>query len=242
MIHPPRAARRLLVTALLVGTLALGACGHAPMPPDAAPATAQWTDGWQPFMLPGKTATDYTAGMADDRWVLHAQSHTSASLYRRAVRVEPEKLGKLSFSWKVAAMPADADVRHSDSEDAGVRVLLAFDGDAASLTPRTRLLFDLMQSLTGEAPPFATLMYVWDGRAEVGSVVLNPRNDRIRKIVLESGPAHAGQWRSYERDVRADFRLAFGEEPGPLIGLAVMTDSDNTRSTAEAWYGEIHLQ
>jgi hypothetical protein len=119
--------------------------------------------------------------------------------------------------------------------------MLAFDGNPSRLNARTRMMFDLMQNLSGEPPPFATLMYVWDSQAEVGSVVLNKRSDRIRKIVLESGPTHLGQWRSYERDVRADYRRAFGEDSGALIGLAVMTDSDNTQSRAEAWYGEIRL-
>ena len=39
------------------------------------------------------------------------------------------------------------------------------------------------------------------------------RTDRIHKIVLESGAA-LGQWRNYERDVLADYRRAFGEDPG----------------------------
>jgi hypothetical protein len=195
-----------------------------------------------PFVLPGKTPTSYSADVADGRWVLHARSERSASMYRRALRIEPDRLGQLSFSWKVASVLPDADVRHSETEDAVVRVLLAFDGDAARLSARTRMMFDLAQSLSGEAPPFATLMYVWDSQAEVGSVVLNKRSDRIRKIVLESGPTHLGQWRSYQRDVRADYRRAFGEEPGALIGVAVMTDSDNTQSRAEAWYGEISIQ
>jgi hypothetical protein len=195
-----------------------------------------------PFVLPGKTPTAYSAGLADGRWVLHARSERSASMYRRALRIEPDRLGQLSFSWKVASVLPDADVRHSETEDAVVRVLLAFDGDPARLSARTRMMFDLAQSLSGEAPPFATLMYVWDSQAEVGSVVLNKRSDRIRKIVLESGPTQLGQWRSYQRDVRADYRRAFGEDPGALIGLAVMTDSDNTQSRAEAWYGEISIQ
>jgi len=195
-----------------------------------------------PFVLPGKTPTSYSAGVADGRWVLHARSERSASMYRRALRIEPERLGQLSFSWKVASVLPDADVRHSETEDAVVRVLLAFDGDPARLSARTRMMFDLAQSLSGESPPFATLMYVWDSQAEVGSVVLNKRSDRIRKIVLESGPTQLGQWRSYQRDVRADYRRAFGEDPGALIGLAVMTDSDNTQSRAEAWYGEISIQ
>jgi len=38
------------------------------------------------------------------------------------------------------------------------------------------------------------------------------------------------------------YELAFGEAPGALLGIAVMTDSDNTQSTAQAWYGEIALR
>lgn len=232
-------SKTLGIASGLACALLLGACWHAPVPGSDPSAAASWTQGWQSFALPGKPATAYSARYAEGRWVLHAQSDRSASMYRRAMRIEPERLGNVTFSWKAASMLPEADVRDSDTEDAVVRVMLAFEGDASRLSPRTRLMFDLMQSLSGEAPPFATLMYVWDGRAEVDSVVLNKRSDRIRKIVLESGPAHLGQWRSYDRDVRADYRRAFGEDPGALIGVAVMTDSDNTQSRAEAWYGEI---
>jgi Protein of unknown function (DUF3047) len=240
-----RSLRRAFVgtTCLLASVLGLVACQHPPpVPTPAAPLSGPWTDGWQPFALPGKAATSYSACLADGRWVLHAQSERSASMYRRALRIEPGELGRVSFSWKVASLLPEADVRQSETADAVVRVLLAFDGDHSRLSARTRLMFDLMQGLSGEAPPFATLMYVWDSRADVDSVVLNKRSDRIRKIVLESGPAHLGQWLSYERDLRADYRRAFGEDPGALIGVAIMTDSDNTQSQAEAWYGEISFR
>lgn len=228
---------------VVAGTLVLAACQHAPAPTTPpTPVSPRWTDGWQPFVLPGKTATVYAAGNDEGRWVLNAKSEHSASMYRRVLRIEPEQLGQVSFSWKVPSLLPEADVRESETGDAVVRVMLAFDGDTSRLNARTRLMFDLMQSLSGEAPPFATLMYVWDSRAEVDSVVHNKRSDRIRKIVLESGPTHLGQWRSYQRDVRADYRRAFGEDPGALIGVAVMTDSDNTKSRAEAWYGEIRFQ
>jgi hypothetical protein len=42
--------------------------------------------------------------------------------------------------------------------------------------------------------------------------------------------------------VRADFRLAFGEAPGPLHSIAMMTDSDNTRSNALSSYGAVTLR
>jgi len=102
-------------------------------------------------------------------------------------------------------------------------------------------MFELAQALSGEAPPYATLMYVWDAKAPIDTVIVNPRTDRIRKIVVDSGPTELKRWREHRRDVAADFRRAFGEEPGPLLALAVMTDSDNTRSRSRAWYGPVTL-
>ena len=75
----------------------------------------------------------------------------------------------------------------------------------------------------------------------MGTVVINPRSDRIRKIVVDSGAAGLHHWRDHRRDLAADFRLAFGEEPGPLTSMAVMTDSDNSRATAKTWYGAVEL-
>ena len=67
------------------------------------------------------------------------------------------------------------------------------------------------------------------------------RTDRIRKLVLESGPQQLGRWLDYERDIKADFQKAFGEAPGALVGIGIMTDTDNTRGQALAWYGPVSL-
>jgi len=50
-----------------------------------------------------------------------------------------------------------------------------------------------------------------------------------------------GTWLSYTRDIRADFEKAFGEAPGALLGMGLMTDTDNTRSTTRAWYGRVQI-
>ena len=100
-------------------------------------------------------------------------------------------------------------------------------------------LFELARTLTGEAPPFATLAYVWDTRAPVGHVVVHPRTDRMRKIVVESGPDGMRRWRRYRRSLVADYQLAFGEAAGPLLAVAVMTDGDNTGSRLTTHYRDI---
>ena len=209
----------------------LTACAVPPgMPPG---------DGWHAVTLPGKAPTRYQPVTKDGREAIEAVADRSASLWRRHVRRAPERLGFVEFSWWVQALPPNGDVGSSAHEDAAARVLFAFDGDHDRLSPRNRLLFDLAQALTGERPPYATLMYVYDRSRPVGSVVTGTASDRVRKIVVDSGPADLQRWRFHRRDLAADFRLAFGEEPGELLSLAIMTDSDNTASNNRAWYGPV---
>jgi hypothetical protein len=197
--------------------------------------------GWAEQTLPGKKLTVYQAVQFEGRNCLQATAQSSASLLRRKLVVEPGELGQLKFSWRVPALIEAADLTRREGEDSPVRVVLAFDGDHGELDLRTRAMFDLGEVITGERPPYATLMYVWENQQAPESLILNPRSDRIRKIVVESGAANLGRWLSYERDVVADYQRAFGRAPGRLIGIAVMTDSDNTDSDTEALYGELSL-
>jgi len=68
---------------------------------------------------------------------------------------------------------------------------------------------------------------------------LRPHTRRIQMIVASSGSAGVGAWQEISRDVVADFRRAFNEEPGRLLAYGIMSDTDNTGETVEAWYGEI---
>jgi hypothetical protein len=196
---------------------------------------------WQNVPLPGKVQTAYTERTHNGLPIVYAESSASASMLRRQVRIEAGNHGKVSFSWRVSNLIPDADLTDRDASDSPARLILAFDGDHAKLSARNRMLFDLAHLLTGETPPFSTLMYVWDNKMPAEVVIHSGRTDRIRKIVIETGQLNVDTWRYYERDVVADYRKAFGDEPGPLIGVGLMTDSDNTRSAVKAWYGEVRI-
>lgn len=234
-------ARAAVTGAVGLAMLAAGcsSVSTAPVPQRAEPGLAA---RWHAFALPGKARTHYEHKVVDGRAALHARADRSASMWRQHVRLEPQHLSRVHFSWKVPRLIEAADLSDRDADDTPVRIVLAFEGDRQRLSMRNRMMFDLAESLTGEAPPYATLMYVWDPKAEVGSVIRAPRSDRVRGVVVESGPQRLGRWLHYERDVRADFKRAYGEEPGALVGVAVMTDSDNTRSETEAFYGGIELE
>jgi hypothetical protein len=197
---------------------------------------------WQPWALPGKRQTQFKRVKLDGRDAIYASAASSASLMRKKMHVNAEDLGSLKFSWQTPMLIEAADMAERDTEDSVVRVILSFEGDRTKFSSKNRMLSDLSHALTGEEMPYATLMYVWCNKRPAGSVITNPRTDRIRNLVVESGKGNLGKWLDYERDIRADFIKAFGEEPGALTGIALMTDTDNTQSKATAWYGPISFK
>lgn len=83
---------------------------------------------------------------------------------------------------------------------------------------------------------------MWESRLPQGTTLVNPYTARARMLVVESGPTHVDQWREAHRNLYDDYRRLFGGEPPRLVGVAVMTDTDDTRERAEAWYDAITLR
>jgi Protein of unknown function (DUF3047) len=198
--------------------------------------------GWKVMHLPGKRKTSFTSVWHDGRHAVQAVASSSVSMYRQILRLNPDALGMLRFSWQSPQLIPSADMAERETEDSVVRVVLSFEGDRSKFSAKNKMLSELSLALTGEELPYATLMYVWCNTRPVGDVIVNPRTERIRKIVVESGAANLSKWLDYERDIRADFIQAFGEEPGALTGIALMTDTDNTQTQATAWYGPVILK
>jgi hypothetical protein len=215
---------------LLAAGSVLGACTTMPPPSN---------DGWHDVPLPGKRRTLYRWESLPEGRVLVAQADGSASMYRKRLARPADALPEVEFAWWAQSLPEGGDVSEVGSTDAAARVMFAFGGDHSKLSAGNQMMFELARALTGEAPPYAILAYVWDSVAPVGRLVVHPRSDRMRKIVVESGRDGLRQWKRYRRCLAADYRFAFGEAPGPLLAVAVMTDGDNTSSRLTTRYRDI---
>jgi hypothetical protein len=209
----------------------------------AGPATLTSLEmtGWRHLTFPGKAPTKFSYMRQDGREAVAVTAASSASMLRSKVRVEPAELGSVKFSWKVPQLIAGADIASREDDDSPVRVVLIFEGDRSRFSARDAMLSELVHSLTGEPMPYATLVYAWCNKRAPGTLVKSPRTDRVRTMVVESGAKKLNQWLDYERNIRADYERAFGEAPGALTAIGIMTDSDNTLSTARAWYGPVRL-
>ena len=222
--------------------LATGSIAGSPWADQSGLRPGQRVHEWAHQSFPGKVPTQFAYARNEGRDTVAVRSNASASMLRQVVRIEPGELGKVRFSWKVPALIEQADLATRESDDAPVRVVLAFEGDRSRFSMKDAALSELALALTGEPMPYATLMYVWCNQRAPGTVIRSPRTDRIRKLVVESGGKRLNQWLDYERDIRADYERVFGEQPGALVGIAIMTDSDNTHSQTRAWYGPIRFQ
>jgi len=234
----------------------LAACTTAPIAPApqevgsspwAVQSTAQGVRSaaqaarWRHTTFPGKSPTRFSYARQDGRDAVAVLAASSASMLRSMVRIEPGELGSVRFSWKVPQLIPGADLAARDADDSPVRIVLFFEGDRSRFSTRDAMLAELVRAVTGEEMPYATLMYVWCSRRPPGTLIKSPRTDRVRTLVVESGTKNLDQWLDYERNIRSDYERAFGEPPGALVGIGIMSDSDNTHSTAKAWYGPVRV-
>jgi Protein of unknown function (DUF3047) len=58
-------------------------------------------------------------------------------------------------------------------------------------------------------------------------------------VIVRSGPVGLAQWLTERRNVQADYRRIYGEEPDPVRALALSIDTNDTRAPAEAFVGPI---
>lgn len=87
--------------------------------------------------------------------------------------------------------------------------------------------------------------YVWDERAPAGTTALSLYSERIKLVILRSGPApkEEGGWAEEERNVYEDYQKLYGKAPEKPVGaVALMSDSDNTGTSAEADFKDISLK
>lgn len=234
----------------------LVACQHAPVQVaddadddrDRRPAAVVVTvptgvfQGWQPRPMPSKRWADFEAVTQDGQPGLQVRANGTLSLLHLPLESTRTDASKVRWSWWLEKELPDADLAQADVSDSPVRLILGFDGDRSRLSSRFHMVSELTRLMTGNDLPYATLSYVWTKQYPPGTVLNNPRSDRIRYLVVESGPQRLGQWLHYERDFRADFQRVFGEAPGPLIGAGLMTDTDNTKGQTRAIYGPVALR
>ncbi len=84
-----------------------------------------------------------------------------------------------------------------------------------------------------------TLNYVWANQAKVGDHWSNPYTKNAQMLAIQTGNQHSDQWQTERRNVLEDIQTIFGKSVKEIKAIAIMSDTDQTGETAQAWFGDI---
>ncbi|HKZ05183.1 MAG TPA: DUF3047 domain-containing protein [Methylomirabilota bacterium] len=198
--------------------------------------------GWHLITFRGITRqTRYAVVREETGWVLHAQSETAAAGLYRPLDLDARAYPTITWRWKIARILERPDPTKKAGDDYPARVYVAFayQPERESVWERTK--FEFYRAFYGEYPPGSVINYVWETRLPPETSYPNPYTARARMVVVRSGAERTGTWVAERRDFLADYRRLFGAEPPRLVGVAVMTDTDDTGERAEAAYDAVTL-
>ena len=183
------------------------------LPADGVPS------GWELREFAGRAQVELVRG--EGGLALHLRSERASFALYRDVVVSLDEFPMLAWSWKVTRLPAGGDVRAAARDDQAAQVYVVFPRWPS---PRTN------SDVIG---------YVWDTTAPVGTRVPSPRAPNVRIIVVASGATGLGAWYHYQRNVAEDYRALFGRRPPRVGAIALMIDTNDTGTVAEATMGRL---
>jgi len=217
---------RLLV-ALVLGLMALGPAASA-QPPSVL--VEDWLkhrvgargipEGWQGQNW-GSPKYDFAMVGETPAKVLHMRSENEGSTISKETKIDVRRYPILQWRWKAVVLPAGGDSRRKDTDDQGVQVYVTFPRFPQAVRSRV-------------------IGYVWDTTAPAGTTVRSEKTGTVTYVIMRSGSADLGRWITETRNVYEDYKRIYGEAPGEPVGaVSVAIDSNDTKSTAESYIGEI---
>ena len=180
---------------------------------------------WEEKVFKGKTSYEALKDAAGQPY-LHSTSQASSSgLYMKVnLKIDPQLC--LSWKWRARRFPQKKDpqkLADRRQDDFAARLYVIFPGS------------NFFNSNVIE--------YIWDKHLPVGTSESSPFSDRVKLVVVRSGPASPDSWSEEERNIYEDYVQFFGKKPDRVLGaIGLMSDSDNTGTESEADFGDISLK
>jgi Protein of unknown function (DUF3047) len=153
--------------------------------------------------------------------VLHLVSNGDSSTINKAIKIDCKDHPVLQWRWKVMELPRGGDARNKATDDQALQIYVTFPRFPNAVRSRV-------------------IGYIWDTTAPAGTIVKSQKTGLVTYVVMRSGDAEVGKWVTETRNVCEDYKKIYGEEPDEKIeALSIGIDSDDTRSRAEGYVGEI---
>ncbi|VAX09798.1 hypothetical protein MNBD_GAMMA26-1216 [hydrothermal vent metagenome] len=166
--------------------------------------------------------TSYSLTQASQTTVLKAETSASASALIHEIEVDLNQTPFLNWSWKVDNIYQGNDERSKEGDDYPARLYVVISGGMWFWKTRA-------------------INYVWSSNQAIGATWDNAYTGNAKMVAQRSGDEETGNWVTEKRNVREDIKQLLGEQITTVHAIAIMTDSDNTKQQATAYYKDIYF-
>ena len=174
--------------------------------------------GWQEKSFVGNT--HYELVDENHNKVLKAHTSATASGLFRELDIDLNKTPYLNWSWKIDNTYRGNNEHSKAGDDYPARIYVVVSGGIFFWKTRA-------------------INYVWSSNQAPGTSWKNAYTGNARMLAIRSGNKDTGRWVTEKRNIRADFKKLFGKDITEINAIAIMSDSDNTKQSATAYYGDI---
>jgi hypothetical protein len=177
--------------------------------------------GWKAKEFKGETK--YELFTVDNVQALKADSNAAASGLFYEQKIDLEKTPVMNWRWRVEKPLPKLDEQTKSGDDFAARVYVVKSGG---------LVFWNTKAIN----------YVWSSNSSKHKPWPNPfAGDHAIMVAVRSAEDKAGTWYTEKRNVRQDFKQLTGEDIKSVDAVAIMTDTDNAKGKATAYYGDIYF-
>jgi hypothetical protein len=178
----------------------------------------EFPPGWTPRQESARAV--YSILEQAGRRFLHAGARGTGTQAARRHEWDLAAFPVLAWSWRPIEFPRGSDERDPRRNDSALAVYAVFPHTYWSVK---------------------SLKYIWSARVPVGTRLTSSAGlTQVR--VLESGTRSAAEWVEERVNVLEDYRASFEASPMPRpAGIAVLTDSDDTGSSAQGDYANFRV-
>ena len=166
--------------------------------------------------------TTYTVGTNENGSFLKSVADNSASGLGKEIKIDLNKTPFINITWKIEKDLSGIKENTKKGHDFAARVFVIKKTGATPLSNRA-------------------INYVFSSNNEIGSNWPSPYTKKSIDNVLASTKKNLNEWVTVKANVKDDFKKFHNLDVNELDGLAIMSDTDNSKMKSIAYFQNIYF-
>ena len=166
--------------------------------------------------------TTYSVGSNENGNYLKAIADNAASGLGKEIKIDLNKTPFINITWKIEKDIPGIDETAKKGHDFAARVFVIKKTGATALSNRA-------------------VNYVFSSNQDVGSNSPSPYTKKSVDNVLATTKTNLNEWVTVKANVKEDFKKFHNLDVNELDGIAIMSDTDNSKKKSITYYQNIYF-